>query len=353
MKRRRDEITVRLRLPYWVCYLFMLIVFCLLYQFLNSHLLMTIILLMFLLPALSMASAWWMRKGLSLSILPVCHQIKEEQEGIWRIRLQNDSYGLSLACTLFGTVENVFLRTKGELQVEMPVSMRYTETMDLPLGIRYPGLARVQIHQIEYKDPMGLLLIRIPVAAAGECVVLPRSQEGMRNHREGYQAGITETEETLTKGNDFSEVTDVREYRPGDRLKDIHWKLSAKKQDLMVKERANVAQSQVILLLDLSGEPDMVSQVLGLAYGITKEFLREYVPVRILWWDEQKYDFCDVLIAEEKVQDDGFGKLMHGHVCRVEQNLPELMQRVRPMLRSYVYLHQIRGMVDGEVICHA
>lgn len=353
VKTRKDGITVHLRLAYWVCYVFMFVICCLLYQFLKSHILITTILLMILMPMVSMGAAWWMRRYLSLSIRPMWHQLREGQEGIWRIRLRNDSYGLSLACTLFGTVDNVFLGTTGALQVEMPISMKYTETMDLPLGVQYPGLVRVQITHIEYKDPMGLLRIRMPLTAAGECVVLPQSQQEVPDHREGYQAGITEAEETLTKGNDFSEVTEMREYRPGDRLKDIHWKLSAKKQDLMVKERASVAQSQVILLLDLSGEQDMVSQVLELAYGITKGFLREYVPVRLLWWDEQKYDFGEVLIAEAGAQDDGFGQLMHGHVCRTEQNLPSLIQRVRPALHSYVYLHPMQGMADGEVISHA
>ena len=57
--------------------------------------------------------------------------------------------------------------------------------------------------------------------------------------------GMSESEESQAKGNDFAEITDVREYRPGDRIKDIHWKLSAKKETLMVKERTSVAQSQV------------------------------------------------------------------------------------------------------------
>lgn len=41
--------------------------------------------------------------------------------------------------------------------------------------------------------------------------------------------GMNEAEESRKKGHDFSEVVDVREYQPGDKLQNIHWKLSAKK----------------------------------------------------------------------------------------------------------------------------
>ena len=38
-------------------------------------------------------------------------------------------------------------------------------------------------------------------------------------------------------GDDPSEIYQVREYRERDSLKDIHWKLSAREEELMVKER--------------------------------------------------------------------------------------------------------------------
>lgn len=349
---RKDGIRIRICLAHMLCYLFLYAILFGWFLFLKSHFLLTTLILMLVLPACSMRSAWWMRRYLSVRVSSIQPVLQEGEEGIWRICLQNDSYGLALSCTLMGNVKNTFLGTAGEWKAVMPISMKYTEHMDLPLGVQYCGLLKVELHTVEYQDPMGLLRIQMPIHAFAESVILPKPQQQAGDHREGYLAGISEAEETLSKGHDFSEVTDMREYRPGDRIKDIHWKLSAKKQDLMVKERASVAQSQVILLLDLSEEYEMVSRILGLAYGLTKDFLDHYVPVRILWWDEQKYDFEDVLIAEAEALEDRFGKILHSHICRTRKNLPELLQRVRPALRSYVYLHRIQGVADGEVISH-
>lgn len=353
MKTEKSGIQIRLCLAHIVCYFLQFIFWIFLYLFLKSHILMTLIVLLVILPICSVGSAGWMRHFLSVDIWPMQSVLREGEDGIWRIRIHNNSYGLALSCTLFGTVGNTFLGTSGEIKLDMPISMKYTEYMDLPLKAQYCGLIRVSIETMEYSDPMGLIRIRIPLTASGESVVLPDTQAETSEQREGYQAGITEAEETLSKGHDFSEVTDMREYRPGDRIKDIHWKLSAKKQDLMVKERASVAQSQVILVMDLSDEYAMVSQIIGVAYGISRAFLEIYVPVRLLWWDEQQYRFSEVMIAETAALEDGFGQLMHSHACRANQNLQELMQRVHPTYQSYVYLHRIQGAADGEVISHA
>lgn len=349
---RKEGVRIRICLAHMLCYLFLLAILFGWFLFLKSHFLLTILVLMLVLPACSIGTAWWMRQFLSVRIASMQPVLQEGEEGIWRIYLQNDSYGLALSCTLTGNVENTFLGTVGEWKAVMPISMKYTEHMDLPLGVQYCGLLKVKLHTMEYRDPMGLLRIQMPVQAFAESVILPNPQKQTEYQREGFQAGISEAEETLSKGHDFSEVTDMREYRPGDRIKDIHWKLSAKKQDLMVKERASVAQSQVILLLDLSEGYEMVSQILGLAYGVAQDFLDTYVPVRILWWDEHQYDFEEVLIAEAAALEDRFGKLLHSQICRTRQNLPELLQRLRPALQSYVYLHQIQGAADGEVISH-
>lgn len=333
-------------------YLFMLVLLIFLQIFLHSHFLLTVLVLLVLLPILSLAFAWRMQDHLSVAVQPFGQAVQEEETGIWRVQIRNSGYGLSMACTLRGKVQNLFLGTSGEISLDMPISMKSTEHFDLPLASEYCGLIQVQMERMEYMDLLGLVSVCLDMPAMGETVILPKEQESTMEQRSGFQAGISEAEESLAKGYDFAEVTDMREYRPGDRIKDIHWKLSAKKEELMVKERTSVAQSQVILLMDLSGDGVAVTEIMRVAYGLTKAFLQEYVPVRLLWWDEQQYDFQEVLITEEKGRMDGFVKLFHGHASRPGSALPELLQRMRPLLQSCVYLSMIQGKADGVVISH-
>ena len=56
------------------------------------------------------------------------------------------------------------------------------------------------------------------------------------------------------KGNDPSEIFDLREYAPGYDVRSIHWKLSGKLDKLVVKEASDPSHYQVVLMPDLGLE---------------------------------------------------------------------------------------------------
>ncbi len=49
---------------------------------------------------------------------------------------------------------------------------------------------------------------------------------------------------------DISEVSDLRQYNTGDSVKRIHWRLSAKRDELLVKNYEQKGDTQILLLLD-------------------------------------------------------------------------------------------------------
>lgn len=53
------------------------------------------------------------------------------------------------------------------------------------------------------------------------------------------------------KGNDRSEVFDIREYQPGDDVRSIHWKLSGKMDQILVKEPGYSSHYDTIVLFDI------------------------------------------------------------------------------------------------------
>lgn len=56
-------------------------------------------------------------------------------------------------------------------------------------------------------------------------------------------------------GGGFAEVHELRDYRPGDSPREIHWKLTAKVDHPIVREAQVPNQGPVVLTLDLSGSP--------------------------------------------------------------------------------------------------
>ena len=58
---------------------------------------------------------------------------------------------------------------------------------------------------------------------------------------------------TVRPGSDSGETFAIREYRPGDPIRQIHWKLSEKLDKVMLRELGQPISDRVLLLFDLSG----------------------------------------------------------------------------------------------------
>lgn len=101
------------------------------------------------------------------------------------------------------------------------------------------GCVEVRVKWIRIYDFLEILCISRKCEDTAYVKVMPEFQliplEITRPVRE-YQADA-DVYSGERKGDDPSEVYQVREYHTGDSLKDIHWKLSAREGELMIKER--------------------------------------------------------------------------------------------------------------------
>lgn len=64
-------------------------------------------------------------------------------------------------------------------------------------------------------------------------------------------------------GGGFSERHELRLYRPGDGLNQVHWKLSAKTGKLIIREPMVPRHGLVLLTMDLTGTPHILDRKLG------------------------------------------------------------------------------------------
>lgn len=65
------------------------------------------------------------------------------------------------------------------------------------------------------------------------------------------------------RGGGFAENHELRLYRPGDSVQQIHWKLSAKTGKLILREPMEPEQGRVLLRLDLMGTDEELDRKLG------------------------------------------------------------------------------------------
>lgn len=74
-------------------------------------------------------------------------------------------------------------------------------------------------------------------------------------------------------GGGFAENHELRLYRPGDGLNQVHWKLSAKTGKLIIREAMVPRLGRLLLTVDLSGQPEQMDQKLGKLLYLGKHLL--------------------------------------------------------------------------------
>lgn len=82
-------------------------------------------------------------------------------------------------------------------------------------------------------------------------------------------------------GGGFAENHELRLYRPGDGLNQVHWKLSAKTGKLMIREAMLPVERRLYLNLELRGTPEELDRMLGRLLWAGRELLSRELTHRI------------------------------------------------------------------------
>lgn len=165
----------------------------------------------------------------------------------------------------------------GEEQVYvLPAPAGSGKALTLPMTFHYCGLYRAEVKTLRVYDLLHFVSFSREVGLSSQTMVFPTEKVEVTYHPSFYAEGFDEYESSVQTGNVSSNVTDIREYRPGDRLQKIHWKLSAKIDKLMVKENEATASHQFFVLLELYRpleHPEYLSEAVVYAYGVSQELL--------------------------------------------------------------------------------
>ena len=120
------------------------------------------------------------------------------------------------------------------------------------------GLYEIGPLVVEHEDPFGMARSTLAIGGADRLVVVPAIVDlpaGAPNLADGE--GIAQLVQRRVTGNDDDLTT--REYRTGDALRRVHWRASARRGELMVRQEEHRSHPDARIVLDtrLAGYPDV------------------------------------------------------------------------------------------------
>ncbi|MGN1206034.1 MAG: DUF58 domain-containing protein, partial [Eubacterium sp.] len=211
-----------------------------------------------------------------------------------RIRVKNNSMLPVVRCTLFLQIGNAFFEQIAERIVTLSLAAKGEEIYEISLCSALCGELEIALKHIGIEDYLCLQEKRKSCEKTESIYILPVEEEAVDFEQNDYAVGLTETTESSAKGSDFSEVGQVREYIPGDSLKDIHWKLSAKREALMVKERLQMSSQKLQIVLCCNRKmPKRADEVICFLYELGMSVMESRIPVTLYWWSSRGNELCE------------------------------------------------------------
>lgn len=150
--------------------------------------------------------------------------------------------------------ENQLFQKKEQRKYLIPLSDRQS-VYDLLMHAKYCGEMKFTCTGIWAVDYFQLFHIPVKVSKEIRMLIYPRNVNVQVELSQETIGAVKEDVSTQSReGNDSSEMYDVREYIPGDDLRAVHWKLSSKMDELLLRQSSDPTHYYVVLLPDFGKE---------------------------------------------------------------------------------------------------
>ena len=164
------------------------------------------------------------------------------------------------------------------------------------------GELRFSCKRICVRDVLNLYNVQTAPVAPVRTVIYPRRMK-VQLLLSQASAGTPQPEGKMRnrKGNDPSEMFDLREYVPGDDVRSIHWKLSGKTDTLILRQASDPSLYNIVLLMDFgiekNGEPTPLEELnaaAAVAAAVGAQLVQQHITGCASHCSKQRAPACGI-----------------------------------------------------------
>lgn len=210
------------------------------------------------------------------------------------------------------------------------------------LKIAQSGCYEIGLKCLRIYDMTGLFYLDCRKMVRGErakLVVLPhiypvgiRLSEAVHNF-----TGEAEVYDELRSGEDASESLKLRPFQAGDKLRNIHWKLSAKSEELIVRENSRPKGCPVVILVESAG--DIFGAQLPCVASLSFTLMDLECPHYVAWQSRQWQDIMRIRVDDEE---SFYECLLYLMQDGIGGGFMDMQTRYQEKYSSEIVLHYIR-----------
>ena len=211
--------------------------------------------------------------------------------------LNNPTFCPFFLCEISFFVNNLYHPNPYDHTLAIHVLPKNTEKIKLPVETSFIGMVKIEVTNIALSDLLHFFTYSLTGQYVTEVPVFPQESKTEDLPATPSSDGLDEYTESDAKGSISSDVKEIRQYLPGDRLQRIHWKLSAKLDDLFVKEMAHTSVLSLVILPEL--QKDNIEQTVSVLLGCVKTLQEREERFEVCLFNANSIDFSFLPMVDE------------------------------------------------------
>lgn len=260
-------------------------------------------------------------------------------------------------------------------QISAGIPVRSHSSLRIPVTALYSGYLQVQLLRAEALDFLGIFLHKVSLETGSDIAVFPLALETEFDTKSVSGPGVLEIAESNQKGTDSSQQFDVRPYQPGDRLNTIHWKLSVKADELIVREFGSLAGDDACILLDLyptavpKAAPSLLERLLpseqslicknagfdlrfDLLHTLASRLLSEKRPFLLCFFSKKSQTLMNFEITEAQELFQCYRRLFYETPCPSETETLDSFLKIDEIHSEFFYIHSSKTIPQSIESTH-
>ncbi len=204
-----------------------------------------------------------------------------------------------------------------------------------------PGAYEIQAKRVCFFDVTGLISFSKRSREIGHFLVLPGiySTDTIMTEKAKNFMGDADVYDLHRGGHDPAETFRLRSFQDGDKLQSVHWKLSAKAGELIVREKSRPKPAVAVILLDLSKDRKAISKsyfnvLASLSFSMMDADCVHFVA----WFGRESQDIERIRVEDEESFYEMLVCCMEDCAIQAEYSVQELYQE---KYSSETILHRI------------